>query len=43
MSTTKLIKAIYPKVTVPQDNPESYYLLRLANLYGEEVLEELSK
>ena len=40
MSHKKLVKAIYPEIEVPIDNPESYYLLRLADLYGEELLEE---
>ena len=40
MSIKKLIKDIYPELEVGVDNSESYYLLRLADLYGEELLEE---
>ncbi|MEM8779107.1 MAG: ribonucleotide-diphosphate reductase subunit beta [Cyanobacteria bacterium P01_G01_bin.49] len=37
---TKKIENIYLENQVFIDNPESCYLLRLANMYGEELLEE---
>ena len=40
MSITRLTEAIYSKNEIFEDNSEKYFLLRLANLYGEELLEE---
>lgn len=40
MSTINSIKEIYLEVEFSSANPECYYLLRLADLYGEELLKE---
>ena len=40
MSISQLTEAIYLESEIYIYNPEEYFLLRLANLYGEELLEE---
>ncbi len=37
---TEIIEDIHPELKVGVHNSESYYLFRLACLYGEELLEE---
>ncbi|ACB49837.1 hypothetical protein cce_0486 [Crocosphaera subtropica ATCC 51142] len=40
MSTLELVNIAYPEFNVTETNPESYYLLRLMNLYGADFNEE---
>ncbi|ACK69516.1 hypothetical protein PCC7424_1062 [Gloeothece citriformis PCC 7424] len=41
MSNQKqLIAVAYPEIKSESNNPESYYLLRLSSLWGEEIVNE---
>ena len=40
MSINQLTEAIYLENKISMNNPEEYFLLRLGNLYGKELLEE---